>query len=511
MSTYFVCPAPPCSNGQLHLGHLGGVYLLADIYARHLRGRGHVVHYVTGADEHGSYTLVKALSLGRPVQEVSETYCRQIERCLEVADIQCDQFIRTSSQEHQAVALKVYAQLVRSGAVVSEQGAQLYCERCNEFVADSLAMGQCHECGSNTDSSLCEECGEPIQHRRLEGAKHRTCGSVVAARPIIQAHLQLNVLAPALARAIEQSPWPAGLKARELGWLAGRLRNLPMTRRFDRGVIVREPAEVSGQSLMTWFEGLWCFLTGVQRTAPAGQADVGRHLRESEAKVVFFMGQDNRFYYTVGVSAVMQALGAPIPHNMSIQSFYLLDGQKFSTSRNHAVWTDDAVTEFGADAVRFYLASIAAPFPNATNNVTREDMVKDAQWLQAVKKQLLNRERMGAAVVRDEGAVRALSDYGAAVTGLRFWDAVRIVRELGERVTTDARLSSHLVAAWLTMLRDVAPRMASECGRHLFGASWGEWGLDWDALINGAVRPAVATEAPRRATAPANAPIMVEA
>ncbi|MEO6917826.1 MAG: class I tRNA ligase family protein [Collimonas sp.] len=476
--TYFVCPAPPCPNGKLHLGHIGGVYLLADIFVRYQRMNGNAAYYVTGADEHGSYTLVKAGQLGTPVDEVSAMYSSQILHCLAAMGIEVDEFVKTSSQDHKQHSLSVFNELLAAGMVEIKEGRQLYCESCQEFAADSLAHGFCPECGNSTDSNLCEGCGHAIQHATLKQPQHAPCRKPLSLRPIRQAHLRLDLLAAELISKIEASEWPRAIKYKEIRWLKQELRTLAMSRNFERGVALDHP-EVAGQTLMTWFEGLWCFDTGIRRICERNQADYAATMRSPDSRIVFFMGQDNRFYYTIGVTASLLARGYPIPHNQAIQDFSKLEGEKFSTSRNHALWADEVALDLDQSVLRYYLAGIAKPFGTDDNDFQVDGLIQAAlrvrEYETSLRKHVGSGQRFAVnpllPVLAD-----AVERYKAAMAAAEFWNALEAINSFFAHARfSDAEaseLDAQEISLFLSMLQPFVPVLANSYGACFFGTQW---------------------------------------
>ncbi|WP_017905209.1 class I tRNA ligase family protein [Pseudomonas asplenii] len=476
--TYFVCPAPPCPNGKLHLGHIAGVYLLTDIYVRFQRLAGHRAFHITGSDEHGTYTLVKAQKLQRPVDEVAQMHNREILACLGALGIEPDEFVRTSSADHIDNSLAIYRALKDNGYITFKDGVQLYCEACAEFAADSLASGICPDCSAPTDSNLCENCGLAVPHARLKQPRHAPCSGPLTLRPIRQAHLDTEKLAPALQRAIGDSQWPATIKDLELTWLRETLRSLPMSRHFERGVVLDEPEAVAGQTLLTWFEGLWCFDTGIHRRCAREGLDYQQTMSSPDTRVVFFMGQDNRFYYTVGVTASLLGRGLPAPYNQSIQDFSTLEGSKFSTSRDHVIWADEVAEVIDPNILRLYLASIAKPFGNQDNAFELEGLMAAARKLHVWEASLRAHADEARQVV-DEPLppylAEQLARYTAAMNGLAFWDALRAIDEFlanADITLASPRWQAGQVSALLGMLAPFIPDWVQRYATLYFGPDW---------------------------------------
>ncbi|MHB0773078.1 class I tRNA ligase family protein [Bradyrhizobium sp. 1.29L] len=479
MRTYFVCPAPPCPNGKLHLGHVGGVYLLADMFTRFQRMVGHRAYYITGADEHGTYTLVKARKLRQPVSDVAQKHIHEILQCLRAVQITPDAFVRTSSEVHKENALAIFRELQEAGYVDVRDGVQLYCEHCDEFVADSLAVGTCPACDATTDSNLCENCGLAVQHDTLRDARHTTCGSTLGLRPIKQAVFDVPRLARVLDKAIGQSGWPEVIRDKARTWLAGAVHGLPMSRHFSHGVRLTQPEHLIGQTLLTWFEGLWSFDTGIRELCARDNLDADSVLHDPNTQLLFFMGQDNRFYYTVGVAGTLLARGYPIPQNHSVQDFYKLEGEKFSTSRDHALWADEVTREVDASVLRYALARVAKPFDNKKNDFDVDSLIMAASRLR-IWEDALRHSANNAHTVDSKHLCPTLRSlvqrYADAIESLRFWDALDIIDmylEVADFAREDnAMWNAAKVSSFLSLLYPVVPELAIRYGQHFFGAAW---------------------------------------
>ncbi|AYG70669.1 class I tRNA ligase family protein [Rhizobium sp. CCGE531] len=476
--TYFACSAPPCPNGKLHLGHIGGVYLLTDVFIRFQRMVGNAAYHVTGADEHGTYTLLKARKLGRPVDDVAQMHIDEILRCLRVVDIEPDVFVRTSSEDHKERSLAIYDQLRALGYIELRDAEQLYCETCGEFAADSLAIGRCPACNAETDSNLCEDCGLALQHNLLRNPIHTVCGCSLVLRPIRQAHFDLKKFAPALDDAIEASRWPETIKCKERDWLRTKLRSLPMSRHFDRGVTLSSPADVAGQTLLTWFEGLWCYETGIERICKQSGADLDDTLRDPNTKLVFFMGQDNRFYYTIGVTAGLFARGYAIPHNHAIQDFYKLESAKFSTGRDHALWADEVAADIDTNVLRYYLASIAKPFGRNDNDFLIEGLVQAEVRIHAFETVLRRHAGCNETLRVDKltrEQIHNAKRYCEAMEDTRVWDALNALNAFFDAASfskTGTLVSATEISVFLSLLYPVTPTLAARYGACFFGLGW---------------------------------------
>ncbi|GLS30885.1 hypothetical protein GCM10007937_25940 [Mesorhizobium albiziae] len=402
----------------------------------------------------------------------------EIQQCLRAVHIEPDVFVRTSSKDHLQRSLAIYEQLNAAGYIQLRDAKQLYCESCDEFAADSLAVGECPACNAPTDSNLCEDCGLAIQHSLLRNPVHTPCGHALTLRPIRQAHFNIERLATTLDRAIEASRWPDTIKDKELEWLRTELRALPMSRHFARGVTLTAPAEVAGQTLLTWFEGLWCYDTGIERICKQNGVHYDDTMRNRDTKLVFFMGQDNRFYYTVGVTASLLARGYAIPHNHAIQDFYKLEGAKFSTGRDHAMWADEVALNIDPNVLRYCLARIAKAFGSDDNDFKIEGLVRAAARIHIFETALRKHTGSNAKLTVDNlnpERMRDVEQYSEAMHEARVWaalDAIDAFFDGAGFARNAAGASATEISVFLSMLHPLVPALAARYGAFFFGTGW---------------------------------------
>lgn len=475
--TFFVCPAPPCPNGKLHLGHVGGVYLLTDIFVRFQRMIGNDAYHLTGSDEHGTVTFAKGMKLGKPVDQVAQMYNSQILHCMNVLGIIPDEFVRTTSEDHIENSLAIYNELYSNGYINIINSKQLFCEFCDDFAADSFAVGTCSACGSPTDSNLCENCGLAIQHSLLRNPKHTICGRDLILRPIKQAHFDVKKLTPIMIQEIQKSKWPNTIKQKELNWFRSEVRPLPMSRYCNIGISLPNPHEVADQTILTWFEGLWCFDTGIRRHCTKMGLGYSQVMQSQNTKLVFFMGQDNRFYYTVGVSASLLARGYQLPHNHSVQDFHKLEGEKFSTGRNHAVWADECSTDIDQNVLRFYLTTIAKPFGTNNNHFQIEGLIQSAANLQ--RYELALRKAAARAIETSSSDLspslaRIVAQFCSAMGDVKFWDAIDSIDAFfSESIEIESSVwSANEISVFLSMMHPITPLLSESYGKCFFGDDW---------------------------------------
>ncbi len=364
MTKYLVTSALPYANGPLHLGHLAGAYLPADIYVRFLRMRGEKVLYVCGTDEHGVPITITAERQGRSPSEVVDEYHEVIRREFEAFGISFDNFSRTSRPEHFEFAQQVFLDLLERGLIVERSMKQLYCARCRRFLPDRYVLGTCPKCGTEgARGDLCESCGSWLEALELRSPVCSICGEGPGPRETTHWFLRLDSFQDWL------GPW---LSSREgwrdnvlnycRGWLDEGLQERAITRDIDWGVPVPLP-EASGKVLYVWFEALLGYVSSTRELCRSrGAPDEWRDWwKGPDTRLVHFIGKDNIVFHAIIEPAILHGLGDfVLPWNIPANEFLNISGQKQSTSRGTAVWMGDYLRRFPPDPMRYSL-SINAP------------------------------------------------------------------------------------------------------------------------------------------------------
>lgn len=353
----FVFSTPPTPNGDLHLGHLSGPYLGADVYVRFLRATGHEAYHLTGSDDYQSYVVGRAAQEGCAPQEIAARYSSAIKATLDMMNIHLDQYTVTSGNPSYAEGLRGFFSKLIEGGMQRQSAPALFDGDTGAYIHEVDVSGRCPTCGSPSGGNICEECGEP-----------NTCVEFVAPRS------RLSDAAPKIGRIerymvnLSQSK-DAVERHHRLGKVSPRLQQLAdkVLARRNLGVAISHPAQwgvqpaeatEGHQVIWVWPEMAYGFLHGI---AELGRR-IGKNWRadkpQPEWKIVHFFGYDNSFYHTILFPA-LYGLAFPdwrcdIDYNEN--EFYLLDGRKFSTSRRHAVWGKDILTPDSVDALRYYLA-----------------------------------------------------------------------------------------------------------------------------------------------------------
>ncbi|MGW0705552.1 class I tRNA ligase family protein [Streptomyces sp. NPDC002643] len=354
----FVFSTPPTPNGDLHLGHLSGPYLGADAFVRFQRMNGADAWHLTGSDDYQSYVVGRARGEGRAPAETAAHYSAEIARTLALMDIVPDQYTVTDADPGYPDGLRdFFSRIVASGWVTVAERDALFDSESGQYLYEVDVKGGCPGCGAGTSGNICEECGEP--NTVVDLAEPRSTASDAEPRraPLARWSLPLHMFREEVATHHSLGRVPARL--RELGdrLFARPDLDIPISHPSDWGVAPHE-TDVDGQVIWVWPEMSYGFLHGIQ--------ELGRRLGkgwragtpERDWKIVHFFGYDNSFYHSV-LYPVLYRLAHPgwAPDiDYHVNEFYLLEGEKFSTSRRHAVWGKEILSEDSVDAVRYFLS-----------------------------------------------------------------------------------------------------------------------------------------------------------
>ncbi|GAB4569605.1 MAG: hypothetical protein Tsb0020_23850 [Haliangiales bacterium] len=351
---YLITATPPTPNGDLHLGHLAGPYLGADICARALRMRGHEAHYITGSDDFQSYVASKAVATEQPPEAVADHYAGRIQAALRGADIRCDQFTRTLPASYVERTQAMIADLYQRGHIVAQEVDYLVSPDTGRRLFEPYVAGVCPHCAAPAGGGCCEECGRLNEGAALIDpvATDAAAGAPLTTERVTRLALPLAPHADRIRAALEQVELPTHLRALAEQLLADGLPAVPVTHPHHWGL----PCTVPGfedQVISTWIEMGHSLIEGARACAQAGSSPAP----ETTALVQFF-GFDNGFYYALVYPLLHQLAGLPyaLPEALVCNEFYLLDGHKFSTSRGHAIWVHELLEREPADHVRLYLA-----------------------------------------------------------------------------------------------------------------------------------------------------------
>lgn len=353
----FVFSTPPTPNGDLHLGHVSGPYLGADVFVRFQRMNGVSAWHLTGSDDYQSYVVECARREGRTPAETAAHHGAEIAQTLRLMDIDVDQYTVTSTDPRYAEGLRAYfAKLVDSGRVAPREDAALFDAQTGDYLYEVDVSGRCPTCDEPAGGNICEECGEPNSCADLVEPVSGRSPAPPRTGTVTRHSLPLHEFRDELAAHHDLGRTPKRLRELAERLLRRERLDVAMTHPSDWGVA---PADGGDQVIWVWPEMSWGFLHGI---ATLGES-LGRDWTAGEPspdwKIVHFFGYDNSFYHSV-LYPVLYGLAHPgwrCDIDYHVNEFYLLEDAKFSTSRRHAVWAKDFVGEHNVDAVRFFLAS----------------------------------------------------------------------------------------------------------------------------------------------------------
>jgi methionyl-tRNA synthetase len=364
----FVFSTPPTPNGGLHIGHLSGPYLGTDAFVRFQRMNGADVYHLAATDDFQSYVAECARREGRSPADVAESYATEIKETLAAMDIHPDQVNHTSREPGYADALQeFFTRLVDSGKVTRAEGPALFDGETGQYLYEPYVGGGCPGCGNETGGNICEICGEPNFCVDLIDPRPTIGTATPAEGTIIRYTLPLHEMRDGLLA--HHSVGRAPAKVKELASrLFGRDRlDMALTHPSDWGVRPTQD-DVPGQVIWVWIELAFGFIYGIQTLGRKLGKDWSASDPQDDWKIVHFLGYDNTFYHSI-FSPALYKIANPswtpdIDYN--VNEFYLLDGDKFSTSRGHVIWGKDILTPDNVDPIRFYLA-LTRPETRRTN------------------------------------------------------------------------------------------------------------------------------------------------
>ncbi|WP_121964578.1 methionine--tRNA ligase [Myroides sp. N17-2] len=362
---YTITAALPYTNGPIHIGHLAGVYVPADIYARFLRLQGKDVAFICGSDEHGVAISMKAKKEGISPQQVIDKYNGIIKQSFMDFGISLDNYSRTSSSIHHQTASEFFKKLYAEGKFIEEVTEQLYDAKADQFLADRFVTGTCPKCGNEEAyGDQCEKCGTSLNATDLINPKSTITGT----KPILKStkhwFLPLDQYDTFLREWIlegHKNDWKPNVYGQVKSWLDDGLKPRAVTRDLDWGIPV--PVEgAEGKVLYVWFDAPIGYISSTKEWAAREGKDWEPYWKSDDTKLVHFIGKDNIVFHCVIFPAMLKAEGSYIlPDNVPANEFLNLEGNKLSTSKNWAVWLHEYLEDFPGkqDVLRYALTSNA--------------------------------------------------------------------------------------------------------------------------------------------------------
>jgi len=362
---YTITAALPYTNGPVHIGHLAGVYVPADIYSRYLRQKGKDVAFVCGSDEHGVPITIKAKKEGITPQQVVDKYNKIIKDSFADFGISFDNYSRTSGKMHHITASDFFKKLYKQGDFIEETSSQYYDEAENQFLADRYITGTCPKCGADgAYGDQCEKCGSTLSPTELINPTSALSGNVPVLKETKHWFLPLDKYEPFLREWIlegHKDDWKPNVYGQVKSWVDDGLRPRAVTRDLDWGIPV--PVEGGeGKVLYVWFDAPIGYISSTKEWAEEQGKDWEPYWKDKDTKMVHFIGKDNIVFHCIIFPAMLKAHGDYIlPENVPANEFLNLEGDKISTSKNWAVWLHEYLQEFPdkQDVLRYTLTANA--------------------------------------------------------------------------------------------------------------------------------------------------------
>jgi methionine--tRNA ligase len=430
---YTITAALPYTNGPIHIGHLAGVYVPADIFARYQRLKNNDVAFICGSDEHGVAISIKAKKEGTTPQAIIDKYHAIIKQSFADFGISFDNYSRTSAPIHHQTASDFFKKLYEQGDFIEEISEQLYDEEAHQFLADRFVIGTCPKCGNpEAYGDQCERCGSSLNATDLIDPKSSITGSKPTLKATKHWFLPLNRYQEFLEKWIlegHKSDWKPNVYGQVKSWLDDELKPRAVTRDLDWGIPV--PVEgAEGKVLYVWFDAPIGYISSTKEWAEREGKDWRPYWQDKNTELVHFIGKDNIVFHCIIFPAMLKAEGSYIlPTNVPANEFLNLEGNKLSTSKNWAVWLHEYLQDFPnqQDVLRYALTA-NAPETKDNDFTWKDFQARNNNELVAIFGNFINR----VAVLTQkyyEGVIPAVGEFNDIDT-----ETLRQITELTEKI-----------------------------------------------------------------------------
>ena len=393
---YTITAALPYTNGPVHIGHLAGVYVPADIYARYLRLKGRNVAFICGSDEHGVAISIKAKKEGKTPQEIIDKYDKIIRNTFGEFGITFDNYSRTSRTIHHETATEIFKTLNNKNEFIVQETEQLFDPEAKQFLADRFVTGTCPVC-QNTEAygDQCESCGSSLCATDLINPKSTLSGSVPEFKKTKHWFLPLDKHEDFIKEWIlkgHKADWKPNVYGQVKSWIDNGLQPRAVTRDLDWGIPVPD-ADAIGKVLYVWFDAPIGYISSTKEWAAKNNKDWEPYWKDEETSLVHFIGKDNIVFHCIIFPCILKAAGDYIlPENVPANEFLNLEGNKISTSKNWAVWLHEYLEEFpGQEDVLRYVLAANAPETKDNDFTWKDFQARNNNELVAIFGNFINR------------------------------------------------------------------------------------------------------------------------
>ena len=393
---YTITAALPYANGPIHIGHLAGAYIPADIYSRYLRSMEKDIVFICGSDEHGAAIAIRAKKEGVSPQKIIDKYHLMIKNSFSDFGISFDNYSRTSSKIHHQTASLFFKELYDKNTFIEKETEQLYDSKENQFLADRYVEGECPKCHfKEAYGDQCEKCGSTLNPTDLINPKSKLSGNKPSLKKTKHWFLPLNNFEDFLKKWFlkeKKSDWKTNVFGQVKSWINEGLKPRAITRDIDWGIPV-PLKDAIGKVLYVWFDAPIGYISSTIEWAEKEKVDWKPYWQDPNTELVHFIGKDNIVFHCVIFPSILKASEKYIlPSNVPANEFLNLEGEKFSTSKNWAIWLDDYMKDFPEmqDTLRYVLTA-NAPETKDNDFTWKDFQAKNNNELVAIFGNFINR------------------------------------------------------------------------------------------------------------------------
>ena len=393
---YTITAALPYTNGPIHIGHLAGVYVPADIYSRYLRAQKKDVAFICGSDEHGVAISIRAKKEGVSPKEIIDKYDKMIRKSFDQLGISFDNYSRTSAPIHHETASDIFSKMQAAGQFVEEVTEQLYDPEAKQYLADRFVTGTCPKCNhTEAYGDQCEQCGSSLNATELISPKSTLSGAEPILKETKHWFLPLDQYEDFMKEWViegHKDDWKPNVYGQVKSWVDEGLRPRAVTRDLDWGIPV--PVEgADGKVLYVWFDAPIGYISSTKEWAAKNKKDWEPYWKDEGTSLVHFIGKDNIVFHCIIFPCILKAAGDYIlPENVPANEFLNLEGNKISTSKNWAVWLHEYLEEFpGQEDVLRYVLTANAPETKDNDFTWKDFQARNNNELVAIFGNFINR------------------------------------------------------------------------------------------------------------------------